>query len=436
LAPPGPKRSKTRVTTFAELGYATPGKLLDMTEALENVQLETPWSPSTTEDRQLVLKELDAIISSSHFKGSKRYPTLLKYAVNATLENREDDLKERTLGVEVFGRDPEYDTNADPVVRVSAGEVRKRIAQFYHENGNRSRLQIELPVGSYVPSFHLIEPGAANTIEHEPRTRRSPFFRQALLPAVVSGLSVALLSVGVFAWYFHLRASPDGAAEINSVWEPLLQSARPVLIVLGTSRPNQMAPETEQTTFVEHMTSPYHHVSVPTAIALAHLSGVLEEHGKGYEIKEAPETSLPDVRSRSLILVGAMNNPWTLRLMKPLRIHFLFDGDVARIEDTTSPQQRAWSIDFSAPYSSITTDYALVACFRDPTTEGPVMVIGGLGPYGTEAASEFVQSPEYLAKFANSMPPGWQSKNFEIVLKTDVIDSKAGPPVLLTGYSW
>ena len=385
----------------------------------------------------MVLKELEAIISSPHFRGSKRYPALLKYVVDAALENRLGDLKERTLGVEVFGRDPDYDTNADPVVRVSAGEVRKRIAQFYHENGTHSHLQIEMPVGSYVPEFHLFTSainGANARAEFQERDSR--LTHTILSRTVVSALAVALLAVSVYAWNFYHRTSAVGATEVNSIWQPVLQSTRPVLIVVGTSHPDQMVPESDRTTFVEQMSNPYHHVSVSTAIALAHVSGVLEQHDRSYEIKEAPETSLPDVRSRSLILVGAMNNTWTMRLVKPLRIHFAFENGVARILDAANPQQTTWSIDFSAPYSSVTTDYALVACFHDATTEGPVMVIAGLGPYGTEAASEFVQSPEYLRKFANAMPPGWESKNFEVVLKSDVIESKAGPPVLLTGYSW
>ena len=83
---------------------------------------------------------------------------MLRYVVRAAIDGRASDLKERTLGVEVFGRDPDYDTNADPVVRISAGEVRKRIAQFYHENGHGVKLEIELPVGSYVPEFMLREP--------------------------------------------------------------------------------------------------------------------------------------------------------------------------------------------------------------------------------------------------------------------------------------
>ncbi|MGB8845424.1 MAG: hypothetical protein WCC73_07070, partial [Terracidiphilus sp.] len=84
----------------------------------------------------------------------------------------------------------------------------------------------------------------------------------------------------------------------------------------------------------------------------------------------------------------------------------------------------------------ITIDYAVVARFHDPTTEGPVLMIGGLGPYGTEAASEFLESPQHLAELTAKLPRGWENKNLEFVLKTNVIGAKAGPPVLVTTYTW
>jgi hypothetical protein len=125
-----------------------------------------------------------------------------------------------------------------------------------------------------------------------------------------------------------------------------------------------------------------------------------------------------------------------MRLLKPLRIHFAFDNSIARVLDSENPQQQSWFIDFTKPYSTITTDYAIVARFRDPTTEGPVLVIGGLGPYGTEAASEFVQAPQHLADLAAKLPRGWENKNLEVVLKTNVIGAKAGPPILVAAYTW
>src|ERR1035441_2070092 len=90
--------------------------------------------------REEVRAQLARLLASPLFQHSKHYPGFLRYVVNETLEGRGGYLKERALGAEVFGRDPDYDTNADPVVRTSASEVRKRIAQYRSEE-HTSELQ-------------------------------------------------------------------------------------------------------------------------------------------------------------------------------------------------------------------------------------------------------------------------------------------------------
>ena len=135
--------------------------------------------------------------------------------------------------------------------------------------------------------------------------------------------------------------------------------------------------------------------------------------------------------------MGAINNEWTMRLVAPFRFHFTFGANgVDSIDDATNPRPTGWILDSSAPYLSITAVYAIVARFHDPTTEGPVLVIAGLGPYGTEAASEFVQSPQHLAELAAKLPRGWENKNLEVVIKTNVIGAKTGPPILVATYTW
>src|SRR6202021_931580 len=76
------------------------------------------WRPKTVTERQIVLSQLERILSDVRFTASKRYPGLLRYIVEQTLAQNEENLKERTLGVEVFHRPPNYDTNLDPVVRL------------------------------------------------------------------------------------------------------------------------------------------------------------------------------------------------------------------------------------------------------------------------------------------------------------------------------
>lgn len=397
------------------------------------------WTPTSAEDRELVQKELDSILASYHFRGSKRYPAMLKYVVGAALEGHAGDLKERTLGVEVFGRDPDYDTSADPVVRFSASEVRKRIAQYYHENGSNSQLQIEMPLGSYVPEFLLRGEGAPDAhsmLEYGrwPALGRQLGLRRRSARVAVVILSMLMLAVGGIYAYLRLTAPKPSASD--KLWAPLVKPVGPILIVVGTSH-NGSKPvqEAADTSFLDHMTGPYHHVSVAIATAIANVAGVLRQDGKNYEIKEDIETSLTDVHSRTLILVGATNNAWTMRLVGPLRFHFK-PGPLAQIQDAKNPQNMDWMIDFSQPYASVAVDYAIVARYHDPTTEGPVMVIAGIGPYGTEAASAFVSTPKYLEQIAKQVPAGWENKNIEMVLKTQVIDGKAGPPMLVASTEW
>jgi hypothetical protein len=105
-------------------------------------------------DHAAIRAQVERIVASDSFRNSKRYPALLRHLVERSLEGRGSELKERVLGCEVFGRPVGYDTNADPVVRTSAGEVRRRIAQYYHEAGRENEIRIELPLGSYVPEIH------------------------------------------------------------------------------------------------------------------------------------------------------------------------------------------------------------------------------------------------------------------------------------------
>ncbi|HEX4031056.1 MAG TPA: hypothetical protein VHX20_11875 [Terracidiphilus sp.] len=405
---------------------------------LEAAHIGASWILTSTAEREQVEQELEAILANHHFRGSKRYPAFLKYVVDATLAGRAGDLKERTLGIEVFGRAPDYDTSADPVVRFSASEVRKRLAQYYHEHADRPGLRIELPLGSYVPQFFERNPdstpeGKFAAVDYAHPGRRRAHRMRWIVFASVAAL---LLLGGIYAAYSRRDPHPAKPLQADALWEPLLQDPGQVMIVLGTSHPGRASIESSRTSFIDYMTGPYHHVSVATAVALAHLAAVLRLHGSLYEVKEGSETSLTDLHARPVILIGATNNAWTMRLVNSLRFHFVFDGRIARIEDARNPGDAAWAVDFGRPFHSVYTDYAIVARFRDPVTEGPVMVIAGLGSYGTQAASEFVTSPLYLKQMMSAAPAGWQNRNVEFVLRSDVIGGKAGPPQLVATAVW
>src|SRR5277367_885476 len=120
-----------------------------------------PGHNEVTSNAALVREQLNRLLAHPLFTNSKRYPVLLAYTVEQALLGNAGELKERTIGVEAFGREPSYDVNLDPVVRTTAAEVRKRLIQYYYSPDHAGELIIELPLGSYVPLFRESSPHTA-----------------------------------------------------------------------------------------------------------------------------------------------------------------------------------------------------------------------------------------------------------------------------------
>ena len=404
-------------------------------------QTENRLQPTSHAEREAVQEQLERILGHPSFKHSKRYPALLRYVVEHTLSG-EGHLKERTLGVEVFGREAGYDTNEDPVVRITAGEIRKRIAQYYHEPGREGELRIDLPAGSYVPEFHLpIERRLTDLSRVAPALlRQSPSPRGLLPPGkrrwIYFLLAVVLAVVFVrVAWVRSLAS--EGA--LGDFWNPVLQSPGPMLVCIGEpgSPPSTGQPNVDETV-LDHIYYGSDRVKMADANALFHLAEFLGSKGKPSRLQAATATSLTDLRQGPVVLVAGIDNPWTTRITQPLQFHFGFapGQKLAWIEDRADPSRRAWQVDFAEQYSQLTQDYAILARFSDPTTGQPVIIAAGLGENGTIAAGEFLTNERDMESAAKQAPSDWRHRNAEVVIATQVIDGRSGPPRVLATYFW
>jgi hypothetical protein len=173
------------------------------------------------------------------------------------------------------------------------------------------------------------------------------------------------------------------------------------------------------------------------AIAMADVAGLLQAKGKSYRVvNRASSTSFRDLQSGPFVLIGGMNNEWTLRLTNDLRFSFGKQPNGARVVDKKTPTNTAWSVDFTTPVAQFNRDYAIVSRVRDPKTEQTVVVVAGIGSWGTLAAGEFVASSEHLEKLEKLAPSHWERKNLQVVLATDVIRGSSGPPILLAAQFW
>jgi hypothetical protein len=110
-------------------------------------------NPDVESTANAVRVQLNLILQDPSFRSSKRSVQFLKYVVEKTLNGQAEQIKERTIGVDVFGRSPSYDTNEDHVVRTAAVELRKRLTIYYSDEKHRTELRMSLVPGSYIPQF-------------------------------------------------------------------------------------------------------------------------------------------------------------------------------------------------------------------------------------------------------------------------------------------
>jgi hypothetical protein len=196
-------------------------------EYFQGAPVPASCTPDTQADKDAVREQLGRILSSTTFSNSRRFPPFLRYTVEHALSSSEP-LKERTIGHEVFGREPGYDTAQDPIVRMTAAEVRKRLAQYYQRQEHTGEMVISYPPGSYVPDFRSPHP---ETLHATPDTAISPsrpreWTRRSsdrwMARASVAALALLVVAlVGTGPWR---RAVPQNAAD--RFWSPLLRNRR------------------------------------------------------------------------------------------------------------------------------------------------------------------------------------------------------------------
>jgi hypothetical protein len=388
---------------------------------------------------------LDQLLESQPFRTSKQCKDLLRYIVERSLSGDEAALRERIIGTEVFGRKADYDTNEDPVVRTRAGDVRKRLAQYYQslESGSPV-IHFDLQPGSYKVRFrheHLadIKPEiAAPSAESLPlprAERRLPWLlrRRALLALIL----LFSLIAGVSGWIIQAnQMSPQ-----QQFWAPLTAAKQPVLVYLGAN----VAYRFSSAYLAKYMSThnlanngPEFFVDLPpggsvktsdlvpvsnTFVTVADLSATVELTSllrgwkRPFVLRSGDDISMGDLRDRPSLMVGGFNNPWTLKLNSGLPFSFRAG---TRIANRDHPAH-GWSVEDSSKTAD-TDDYALITRLPVSTAGGPAITVAGISEYGTRAAAEFISSPLRMRELLKTAPPGWENMNVQIVLHVKVLD--------------
>ena len=404
------------------------------------------FAPDTADVRL----QLERLLCSSHFRNSKRCQSLLQFVVNAWLEGALDRVKERTIGCEVFHRDAGYDTNQDSVVRTTAAEVRKRLAQYYLEPGREEELRLLLPAGSYLPEFRPAAPSAAAAAPLAVEVIASSSRRTSLLFWPVVAAAVLLAAT---LWWLV-----SGDTALDRFWRPIISDRADAVIcveqplkiyriegqradelndkMVGNGPAPPAAKEILDSTTLtlsDLKQAGSQYFSFGDLMVSVRLSELLARHRKPFQILGDRTAAYHDLRGKPAILIGQLNNRWTLGLTGGLR-YYVERNPANRMYEVRDRQAQGKVIASAPRSSSRPEEYAIVSRVFNPVTEKTVISVMGMTQQGTIAGGDFLTNPAYMQDAFQAAPPGWYRKNIQLVLRTTMVSGTAGPPQPIATY--
>ncbi|WP_158821921.1 hypothetical protein [Granulicella sp. S156] len=389
------------------------------------------------------------MLRSSAFAMSKRCGDFLAFVVEQTLLGQHQELKERTIGVAVFGRPTMYDTTEDAVVRIKASEVRKRLGFYYADEGKASGVWISLPRGGYVPVFtrpdNLInkpesrESVATVVAATEPVAPTVQLNVKSAVPGlkyrwrIGSGVLLAALVLVFVGFLWFRRTAPISA--LAQFWNPVFQNQNPVLLVT-TPVPAYVShgsPATQQgKATTEYVLTTDQFVGQGDVRAAELISTALQGLGHSSETKESNNVDFHELSRHSLVLIGYSATQWAA-ITQGFRFSF---SDKKGGMITDRGRLTEWYPHHLAKDLHTDEDYAIVSRVYVPETRAMVVLVSGATQYGTEDAAELVTNPELLSTALRDAPKDWPKKNLQLVLHLKVIGDTPETPEVVASEFW
>jgi hypothetical protein len=416
-----------------------------MATAAHPEQTRAAWDISevvrTASGKAMLQDHLAQITEGPAFKGSQRSAQFLEYIVHQSALGNIDGLKERVIGMELFGRLPSYDTGEDAIVRVTATDVRKRLLQHYRRSGNKSEFQISLPTGKYVaelirnpvpgadvfapPSFsEAAQPKSVNPPPipiDPPPTPQSMERRHWLLPVIGLVTMLVGLVLAIQNWPRHVASTQKLiGAGVQAPWAALFDGSRPVLLVASDPNIEEIQRIAHRSvTLSDYANRDY----VPHGIAhlspfqielmkdilrgnkmadfdggiIAGMQSLLPSGAPRLVVKGARAIRIQDLDTDdNLVLLGSpRSNPWTSMYDPLLDFRFTFDDQTQRefIRDLRPVKGEKNEYVPTAGGYDTGQSFATVSVFKNPEHAGHVLIIAGTNGEGTQAAGDIVTNP-------------------------------------------
>ncbi len=409
---------------------------------------------NTIPDSSVVTEQLERLVNHRALRQSRRLVLFLRYIVETTLKGKGNQLKERNVGTDVFGKGSRYDPAIDSTVRVAASELRKRLALYYQEPEHAHELHFSLPLGTYTPTFQWpseedskdgsdqhAEIHSTPAAELEPDTTEHAPSRARRFPWLWAGMS-ALVLVIVASFVLVQNRFSHGSV-LDAFWGPVLHSKSPVLVLVAGHPYSSMYIRDAQNParlLTLNMGEPgIDTVTFDDMESLTIITGFLRAHDVHYEVRDESTVTISDLRNGPVVLIGTYCNSWTLRLLKPLRFHFGNDPSMTShwIEDReskTNPKWIVYSPKKLATYDFV--DYAIVGRYEDNNLGQPVVIVSGMDGGNNINAAKVITDRDFLAQLFGSLNAGRGDKNFEAVISAETVNEHVGQPRIEASYSW
>ncbi len=383
-------------------------------------------------------------VASVAFRKSNRLRELFLFLCERSQSDPNGAIREQDIGIAVFGRQPDYDTAQDAIVRVQVSQLRKRLEQYFASEGRDEPVIIEIPKGTYTPVFRSSPPDGPREL---PESRPQEGRRTRLILAFAAG---AVLVAAILA-FWPARGHPAGAVEtrasVDRLWEQMFENGRPTCIVLSdanlglfedaihrqltlneyrdkefTRLSNELlADPAERARWKSVVAQYFTHIS-DARLAATFLS-LNAARGLPTEIVFAQDFGVPYVQSHNLILLGTRRtNPWLELFEDQLNFRSGFQETPTML----SYFQNRAPVAGESPVYSVNWQkqgYCRVAFLPTPSRNGSVLVISGTDMASTEAGGQFVSGERWVQALASAL--GLRGKArfpyFEILLKVDYI---------------
>lgn len=394
-------------------------------------------------EREQFSKQINSLVSSRTLHGSESLCKLLRYLAKHALDEPGVRLKEYQIATEVFGRPADFDPQLDSMIRVQAGRLRGKLAEYYGSEGAHDTVIVELPKGTYQLHFHRrtaeeTKPQADFQGLRYPERVVKKIRNWEIAVATLSLLLAAALMVIGSLWTTQKVAptvlaggSEPVPVEFQELWKPFVTGPEePWLIFSNAAFVGR--PETGMRYYnpARDQAGPIwdHYTGVGEVLAVHELDQVFGMLHRQIRVKRGSLFSLDDVKNNDLIFLGSPSENLTLDEI-PSTHEFVFQrvmegprkGDLAIVN--VHPAAGEEKMFLASPYGSpLTEDYAVVGLVPGSDPARSVMIFAGTTTFGTQAAVEYVCNPNSLKALLSrlSSTKSGGVKPFEALLRVKV----------------